>query len=150
MIGRYAIVIVSLFAAGPALSESLTADEARRLVIDKLFAFSCFDGSRGAGRIFDDGSIIGTIQFQGSEPVSSVWLPAGTLQVKGEAVCASIKGTPVDACFDLKKINDQSFRGSLSGLDFAYCEFSGVSIAGPAMAGRNGGRRTRFSDEMNR
>jgi hypothetical protein len=61
------IVIVSLFAAGPALSQNLTADEARRLVIDKLIAFSCFDGSRGTGRIYDDGSIIGTIQFQGRD-----------------------------------------------------------------------------------
>jgi hypothetical protein len=86
------IVIVSLFAAGPALSQNLTADEARRLVIDKLIAFSCFDGSRGTGRIYDDGSIIGTIQFQGAGPVRSVWLPAGTLNAKGEAVCVSIKG----------------------------------------------------------
>jgi hypothetical protein len=141
MIVRYAIVIVSLFAVGPALSENLTADEARRFVIDKLIAFNCFDGSRGTGRIYDDGSVIGNIQFQGSGPVRSVWLPAGTLKVKGEAVCASIKGTPIDQCFDLNRIDDQSVRGSLSGLDVAYCDFTrGVSIVGPAMAGRDGGR----------
>jgi hypothetical protein len=150
MIVRYAIVIVSLLAAGPALSEGLTADEARRFVTDRLFAFSCFDGSRGTGRIYDDGSVIGTIQFQGSGPIRSVRLPAGSVRVKGEAVCASIKGT-IDSCFDLSRIDDQSFRGSLSGLDFAYCDFTrGANIARPALAGRNGGRRTRPSDEMNR
>jgi hypothetical protein len=141
MIVRYVIVIVSLFTAGPALSENLTADEARRFVMDKLIAFNCFDGSHGTGRIYDDGSIIGTIQFQGAGPVRSVWLPAGTLNAKGEAVCVSIKGTSIDQCFDLNRIDDQSFRGSLSGLGVAYCDFTrGVSIAGPAMAGRNGGR----------
>jgi hypothetical protein len=97
------------------------ADAARPFVTGKLFAFNCFDGSRGAGRMNDDGSVVGTIQLQGSGPVRSVWLPAGTLRVKGEAVCASIKGEP---CFDLSRIDNQSFRGSLSGLDVAHCDFT--------------------------
>jgi hypothetical protein len=116
MIARYVSVIVSLLAAGPALAESLKADAAPRFVTGKRFAFNCFDGSRGAGRINDDGSVIGTIQFQGSGPLRSVWLPAGTLKIKGEAVCVSIKGTPIEPCFDLNTTDDQSFRGSVSGL----------------------------------
>ena len=124
MIARYAIVIVTLLAAGPALAESLNADAARRFVIGKLFAFNCFDGSRGAGRIYGNGSIIGTIQVRGSGPVHSVWLPAGTLKVKGEAVCASLNGIPIEPCFNLNRTDDQSFRGSVSGLDFAYCDFT--------------------------
>jgi hypothetical protein len=84
MIARYAIVIVALLASGSALAESLDAEAARHFVVGKLFAFTCFDGSRGAGRVYDDGSVIGTIQFRGSGPVRSVWLPAGTLKVKGE------------------------------------------------------------------
>jgi hypothetical protein len=127
MIACYAIVIVTLLAAGPAVAES--ADAA--LVIGKLFAFNCFDGSRGAVHIYGDGSVIGTIQFQGSALVP-VSLPAGTLKVKGEAICASLKGIPIEPCFDLNRTDDQSLRGSLSGLGIAYCDFTHrVSVAGP-------------------
>ncbi len=79
MVARFAIVVATLLAAGTALAETMTADAARRFVTGKLFAFNCFDGSRGAGRIYGDGSVIGSIQFRGSGPVRSVWLPAGTL-----------------------------------------------------------------------
>ncbi len=124
MIARFAIVIVTVLAVGPALAQSMNADAARRFVTGKLFAFNCFDGSRGTGRIYDDGSIIGTIQLHGAGPVRSVWLPAGTLRVKGEAVCASLKGMPIEPCFNLSRTSDQSFRGAVSGLGFAYCDFT--------------------------
>jgi hypothetical protein len=124
MIARHAVVIVGLLAASPALAESLNADAARRFVMGKLFAFNCFDGSRGAGRIYRDGSVIGTIQIHGSGRVHSESLPAGTIRVKGEAVCASLDRAPIEPCFNLNKVDDQSFRGSISGLDFAYCDFT--------------------------
>jgi len=131
MAARYAIAIVALFAtapvliaSAPVLAESLDATAAQRFVLGKLFAFACFDGSRGAGRVYGDGSVIGTIQLHGSGPIYSVWLPAGTLKVKGETVCASLDGIPFEPCFDLNRTDDQSFRGSVSGLDFAYCDFS--------------------------
>jgi hypothetical protein len=131
MIAGYAVMIVAALGAGPALAESLSADAARRFVMGKLFEFNCFDGSRGAGRIYDDGSVIGTIQVQGSGPVHSVWLPAGTLRVKGEAVCASLDRIPIKSCFNLNRTGDQSFRGSIAGLDFAYCDFTRrVSVVG--------------------
>ena len=120
MIARCAIVIVILLAFRPAVAESLNADAARGFVVGKLFAFNCFDGSRDA----DDGSVVGTIQFQGVGPVEWVSLPSGTLKVKGEAVCASLNRLPIEPCFNLNRIDDQSFRGSISGLDFAYCDFS--------------------------
>ena len=59
MIARFAIVIAALLAAGSAHAEPLTPEAARRFVTGKLFAFNCFDGSRGAGRIYGDGSVIG-------------------------------------------------------------------------------------------
>jgi hypothetical protein len=131
MIARYAIMIVILLAAGTARAESLDADAARRFVLGKLFAFTCFDGSRGAGRVYGDGSVIGTIQVRGSGPVHSVGLPAGTLRVKGETVCASLNGIPIEPCFDLNRTDDQSFRGSVSGLNFAYCDFThSLSVTG--------------------
>jgi hypothetical protein len=126
---RYAIGIVLLLASCPAFAESLTADAARRFVVGKLFAFNCFDGSRGSGRVYGDGSVMGTIQFQGLGPVEWVWLPAGTLKVKGETVCASLNRLPIEPCFNLNWTDDQSFRGSIWGLDFAYCEFTRLAKA---------------------
>src|SRR5262249_44812520 len=80
MIARFAVVVATLLAASLACAETLSPDAARRFVAGKLFAFNCFDGSRGAGRIYSDGSVIGTIQFRGAGPVRSVWLPAGKLR----------------------------------------------------------------------
>src|SRR5262247_496417 len=125
MIARFAIVVVTLLAAFPALAEPMNPEMARRFVAGKLFGFNCFDGSRGAGRIFGDGSVIGTIQFRGSGPARSIWLPAGTLYVKNDAICASLKGMLFEPCFTLNRTSDQSFRGSVSGLGMiAYCDFT--------------------------
>jgi hypothetical protein len=131
MIARFAFVVVTLLAAGPALAQTMTPDVARRFVTGKLFAFNCFDGSRGAGRIYGDGSVIGTLQLRGTGPVRSVWLPAGTLRVRGNTYCAAIKGMTFEPCFELSRTSDQSFRGSLSGFGIAYCDFTRrVSVAG--------------------
>ncbi len=83
MVAWLAIVLVALLASGSVRAETMTAEAARRFVAGKLFAFNCFDGSRGAGRIYADGSVIGSIQLQGAGPVRSVWLPAGTLRAQG-------------------------------------------------------------------
>jgi hypothetical protein len=125
------MVVLILLAASSACAESLTPDAARRFVTGKLFAFDCFDGSRGAGSIYGDGSVIGTIQFRGAGAARTVSLPAGTLRVRGEAVCASLQGMPFEPCFHVEKTDDRSFRGSLSGLGFAYCDFTRRDIALP-------------------
>src|SRR5260370_1421647 len=116
MIARFAVVVATLLAASLACAETLSPDAARRFVAGKLFAFNCFDGSRGAGRIYGDGSVIGTIQFRGAGPVRAVWLPAGTLRERGGAVCASLKGMAFEPCFRLEKLDERSFRGSWMGL----------------------------------
>ena len=107
----------------PALAGAMNADEARRFVTGKVFAFTCFDGTRGAGRILDDLGAAGSVQFSGSGPVRHVRLPGNTLQIRGQAVCASIKGLPFEPCFNLDRRDDRSFRGSVSGMGFAYCDF---------------------------
>jgi hypothetical protein len=107
----------------PALAGSMNADEARKFVSGKVFAFTCFDGTRGAGRVMDDLGAAGSIQFSGAGPVRHVRLPGNTLQIRGQAVCASIKGLPFEPCFNLDKRDDRSFRGSVSGMGFAYCDF---------------------------
>lgn len=107
----------------PALAGMMNADEARKFVAGKVFAFNCFDGTRGAGRVLDDLGAAGSIQFSGAGPVRHVRLPGNTLQIRGQAVCAAIKGLPFEPCFNLDKRDDRSFRGSVSGMGFAYCDF---------------------------
>jgi hypothetical protein len=107
----------------PAFAGMLNADEARRFVNGKVFAFTCFDGTRGAGRILDDLGAAGSIQISGSGPIRHVRLPGNTLQIRGQSVCASIKGIPFEPCFNIDKRDDRSFRGSVSGMGFAYCDF---------------------------
>lgn len=123
MLKRTAIVFMALLFVGPSAAEQLAPDAARRFVVGKLFSFSCFEGTRGAGRIYADGSVLGTVQFRGNGPVRYAALPAGTLRVKSGAVCASLRGLPFEPCFNLDKTTPQSFRGSVSGLGFAYCDF---------------------------
>ncbi len=115
---------VGLLAALPAVAGEMSADEARRFVIGKMFNYTCFEGTRGQGRINSDGSVAGSIQFQGSGPVRYAQLPANTLQVRGESVCASLRGLPLQPCFNLERTSDNTFRGSISGLGFASCEFT--------------------------
>jgi hypothetical protein len=108
----------------PALAGMMSADEARRFVAGKVFAFTCFDGTRGAGRILDDMGAVGAIQFSGSGPTRHVRLPGNTLQIRGQAVCASLRGLPFEPCFNIDKTSEVSFRGSVSGMGFAYCDFN--------------------------
>jgi hypothetical protein len=122
---RAIVLTVGLMAAVPAIAgETMSAEEARRFVIGKLFNYTCFEGTRGQGRVLSDGSVVGSIQFQGAGQVRHAALPAGTLQVKGESVCASVRGMPFSPCFNLTRLDEKSFRGAISGFGFAACEFT--------------------------
>ncbi len=135
MLARF--VVGTVFAAAvvaPALAGQMNADEARRFVSGKVFAFNCFDGTRGVGRILDDGGASGSIQFAGAGPMRHVRLPGNTLQVRGQAVCASLKGLPFEPCFSLVKNTERSFRGSVSGMGFAYCDFRHQGVGHMLMA----------------
>src|ERR1700760_657357 len=124
MLARFVLGAVTAGAMiAPALAGSMTAEEARKFVAGKGFAFTCFDGTRGAGRILDDMGAAGAVQFSGSGPVRHLRLPGNTLQIRGDNVCASLKGLPFEPCFNIDKKDDRSFRGSVSGLGFAYCDF---------------------------
>lgn len=138
MVKRLVVLLAALMPAVPAAAGDMSAEEARRFVVGKMFAYNCFEGTRGAGRIYADGSVAGTIQMQGKGPVRYISLPAGTLRVKGEAVCASMRGMFFEPCFNLDKVDDKTFRGSVSGLGFARCEFT-----------RKGGRME-FADSVTR
>ncbi|HEX3709392.1 MAG TPA: hypothetical protein VHV56_05845 [Pseudolabrys sp.] len=121
---RGVALLAGLLATVPALAGEMSAEEARHFVIGKMFTYTCFEGTRGQGRVHSDGSVVGTIQLQGSGRTYHAALPAGTLQVKGESVCATLHGLPMEPCFNLERHDAVSFRGSIAGLGFAYCEFT--------------------------
>jgi len=121
---RSVALLIGVLTAVPALAGEMSADEARRFVIGKMFSYTCFEGTRGQGRVHPDGSVVGSIQFRGEGQMRYAALPAGTLRVKGESVCASLRGLPIEPCFNLERTSEVSFRGSVSGLGFAYCEFT--------------------------
>lgn len=109
--------------AAPALAQTMNADQARQFVAGKQFAFACFDGSAGQGRIMNDGSVSGRIRLQGQGPERYINLPRDTLRVRGESVCALLPGAVFEPCFDLSKTSSRSFRGTLAGVPGMWCEF---------------------------
>jgi hypothetical protein len=118
-----AVLCAQVLVASSAFSEELSPDEARAFVVGKLFAYSCFDGTAGLGRIFADGSVVGTITPGGDGEAKFATLPSGTVKADGNSICAHLPGSPLEPCFKIQRIDDQSFRGSIAGFDFAYCDF---------------------------
>jgi hypothetical protein len=104
-------------------AEELSSEVVRAFVVGKLFSYTCFDGTAGMGRVFADGSVVGTIRPMGRGEVRFAALPAGTLHLKNGAMCAHLNGLPVEPCFRVQRIDQRRFRGSISGLGFAYCDF---------------------------
>jgi hypothetical protein len=123
MLLRVAIVCAFVVAAASAVAEELAPEQARAFVVGKLFSYTCFDGTVGMGRIFSDGSVVGTIRPGGQSQVRFAALPAGTIKVSSNAMCAHLAGLPIEPCFRVQKLDYRSFRGSISGLSFAYCDF---------------------------
>ena len=117
------VLATSILGAGIAAAEELGPEQARAFVVGKLFSYTCFEGTAGVGRIFADGSVVGTIRMRGEGPPRFATLPAGTIRVDGQSMCAHLSGLPFTPCFRVDKLDYKSFRGSLAGLNFAYCDF---------------------------
>ncbi len=122
-VGVVSACILGLFGIGVAAAEDLSPEQARAFVVGKLFSYTCFDGTAGQGRIFPDGSVVGTIKIRGTGEPRFAALPAGTIRVDNTSVCAHLAGLPISPCFRVQKINYRSFRGSIYGMGFAYCDF---------------------------
>lgn len=120
---RFAVVVAGLLGVVPAQAEQLNADEARRFIAGKHFSYTCFEGTTGAGRVYADGSAVGYIKATGNSAPRFMALPAGTLRVNGGQWCASLRGLPFSPCFNINRTSDFSWRGSISSLGFAYCDF---------------------------
>ena len=118
------VAAATLVWAIPAKAEELRATEARQFIAGRHFSYTCFDGTNGNGRIYADGSVAGYIQPGGSGPRRYVVLPTGTLRTSGDRYCAALRGIPFEPCFNLDRTSQVSFRGSISGLGFAYCNFT--------------------------
>ena len=118
------VVAATLVCAIPAKAEEMRATEARQFIAGKHFSYTCFDGTTGNGRIYADGSVAGYIQPGGSGPRRYIVLPTGTLRTSGDRYCASLRGIPFEPCFNVDRTSHVSFRGSISGLGFAYCNFT--------------------------
>jgi hypothetical protein len=132
---RLALVVAATVVwAIPAKAEELRATEARQFIAGKHFSYSCFDGTNGNGRIYADGSVAGYIQPGGSGPRRYVVLPTGTLRTSGDRYCASVRGLPFEPCFNIDRTSQVSFRGSVSGLGFAYCNFTRRASRGDLQA----------------
>lgn len=128
MLRRVAVVCACVlglgaFATSLALAEDLGPEQARAFVVGKLFSYTCFEGTAGSGRIFADGSVVGTVKFRGQGETRFATLPAGTIRVDGGSMCAHLSGLPITPCFRVQKLSYHSFRGSVAGLGFAYCDF---------------------------
>lgn len=121
---RACLVLAGLLASLPAVAGEMTVAEARHFIVGKMFHYTCFEGTRGQGRVYPDGSVAGSIQVRGTGQMRYAVLPPGTIRVNGEAVCASVRGIPIHPCFNLEQTGSESFRGSISGLGFAYCDFT--------------------------
>ncbi len=123
MIRTGLLALSAILFAASASAETLSAKQARAFVAGKLFAYNCFDGTTGVGRINNDGSAAGTIRILGKDPTRYVRLPVNTLYENGEQICATLKGLPFTPCFSLTKTSEHSFRGAVSGMGFMYCDF---------------------------
>jgi len=117
------VVGVGILGTSLALAEDLGPEQARAFVVGKLFSYSCFEGTAGSGRIFADGSVVGTIRIRGQGQTRFAALPAGTIRVDGASMCAHLSGLPITPCFRVQKLDYRGFRGSVAGLGFAYCDF---------------------------
>ncbi|HSI41574.1 MAG TPA: hypothetical protein VLA00_13605 [Xanthobacteraceae bacterium] len=120
----------------PARAETMDAQAASGFVVGRTFSFNCFEGSSGTGRVQADGSVAGVIRLRGQGNARYVELPAGTLLVKGEAVCAKLKGVAFQPCFALDKTGASSFRGNLAGFERMWCEFNRGSTARAQLGAR--------------
>jgi hypothetical protein len=112
-----------ILGTGWAAAEDLAPEQASAFVVGKLFSYTCFEGTAGMGRIFPDGSVVGTIRIRGQGQPRFAQLPPGTIRVDGSSMCAHLSGLPLTPCFRVQKIDYRSFRGSIAGLGFAYCDF---------------------------
>ena len=121
-IGLVGGALLGAAALAPAAAAEMKPEQAKRFIAGKLFTYTCFDGTRGAGRIQADGSVAGTMQVN-SGRMRFVSLPAGTIKLTSNSICATLPHSLFQPCFNVEQTSPNSFRGSLKAFSFAYCDF---------------------------
>jgi hypothetical protein len=122
---RFVLALAALAPALPATAgEMMKPQQAHQFVAGKYFAYNCFEGTSGSGRIQADGSVAGVVRIKGKGPARFVQLPPGTIKVSSNSICAQVRGMSMQPCFNVEQIDANSFRGSVAGLGFAYCTFT--------------------------
>src|SRR5262245_66076365 len=91
----------------PATAAEMRPEEAKRFIAGKLFSYSCFDGTRGAGRIQADGSVAGTMQVN-SGRMRFIALPAGTIKLTSDSICATLPRALFQPCFSVVQTSPNS------------------------------------------
>lgn len=130
MFGRVVMLFgLCLLCASSTLAEELAPQQSWDFVAGKQFSYTCYNGATGEGRILDDGSVAGTLQLSETGQTLFRTLPPGTIRLDDGAVCAHLDGLPIRPCFRVQKTGATSFRGSVAGLDFAYCVFRQVNLS---------------------
>lgn len=127
---------IAFLGTGAASAQTLTPEQARAFVVGRTFAFTCFEGSTGAGRIFPDGSVAGTITMHAQGTARFVRLPPNTVRVRGENVCGFVEGMTFEPCFEVQKTSATTFRGQLAGVETMWCEFTRLSSDNERVASR--------------
>jgi hypothetical protein len=131
---------MALGSGGIAAAEDLSPEQARAFVVNKLFDYTCFDGTTGMVRIYSDGSVVGTIR-SGQGETRFTALPEGTIRIDERSMCAHLAGSPLPTCFQVEKLDYRSFRGAIPAA------MSGISDRPPlpaALVDRGDGSRPRF------
>ena len=92
MLTRWAVLLIGFVMAAQAAAEEMSFEQAHHFVIGKLFEVSCFDGTRAMGRIYSDGSVIGTVQFRATGPERTGLAAAGHGQSQGRGRLCIARG----------------------------------------------------------
>ena len=71
----------------------------------KLAPFTCFESTTGMGRILSDGSVVGAVRIHGQGETRFAKLPAGTVRIDGQSLCAHVAGLPFTPCARVEKID---------------------------------------------
>lgn len=126
MMYRQVLLGACLLISSPSFGEELDPQQSMSFVAEKQFSYTCFNGFSGEGHILTDGSVAGNFVAPNDGRKFFAALPSGTIKVGEGAVCAHVTGLPFQPCFKVNRIDAKSFRGSIAGLDFAYCVFRQV------------------------
>ena len=122
MLARFVLGAVTAGAViAPELAgQMMNADEARRFVAGKVFAFTCFDGTPRRRRVLRMAARRARYNFPA--PVRCATCASRQYaQVRGQSVCAGIAFRSSRASTSTSKTSATSAIGL--GMGFAYCDF---------------------------